>query len=291
MRYGDTHGVHLDNYREHWPYRDWIIRSFNDNKPFDEFATEQLAGDLLPNPTRDQLVATGFNRSHVTTAEGGSIKEEVRVRNVVDRTATFGTVFLGMTLGCAQCHDHKFDPISQKEFYSLYAYFNSLDGDPMDGNVKDHPPSIMVGTAEQQNQLEAYEKEITDLRNSIQALVKNWNYVEPDDPPAVNPEPIEEIWIDDSLPNSGIVHGAWKKTPAEGPVHTGSTSYVHTASGNQQYFVQDTEQPWQVNDEDELFAHVFLDPQNPPREIMLQWNDGTWDHRAIWGENLIEWGA
>lgn len=291
VRYGDTHGLHLDNYREHWPYRDWIIRAFNENKPFDQFATEQLAGDLLPNPTRDQLVATGFNRSHVTTAEGGSIKEEVRVRNVVDRTSTFGTVFLGMTLGCAQCHDHKFDPISQKDFYSLYAYFNSLDGDPMDGNVKDHPPSIMVGTPEQHQQLESYEKEIGDLKKSIDELVTNWNYVEPDDPPAVNPEPAEEIWIDDNLPTSGIVHGAWKTTPADGPVHRGTVSYVHTASGNQQYFVQNTERPWQVNDQDELFAHVFLDPQNPPREIMLQWNDGNWDHRAIWGENLIEWGA
>ena len=291
VRYGDTHGLHLDNYREHWPYRDWIIQAFNENKPFDEFATEQLAGDLLPNPTRDQLVATGFNRSHVTTAEGGSIKEEVRVRNVVDRTATFGTVFLGMTLGCAQCHDHKFDPISQQDFYSLYAYFNSLDGDPMDGNVKDHPPSIMVGTEEQHKQLENYETEISELKKSIDALVKNWDYVEPDDPPAVNPEPTEEIWIDDSLPSSGIVHGAWKQTETNGPVHRGKTSYVHTATGNQQYFVQNAEKPWLVNEEDELFAHVFLDPQNPPREIMLQWNDGTWDHRAIWGENLIEWGA
>ena len=100
-RYGDTHGLHLDNYREIWPYRDWVIKAFNANKPFDQFVVEQLAGDLLPNPTLDQLVATGYNRCHVSTSEGGSIEEEVYVRNIVDQVDTNGTVFLGMTIGCA----------------------------------------------------------------------------------------------------------------------------------------------------------------------------------------------
>ncbi len=111
---------------------------------------EQLAGDLLPNPTLDQLVATGFNRCHVTTSEGGSIEEEVYVRNVVDRVDTTGTVFLGLTVGCARCHDHKYDPITQKDFYSLFAFFNSLDGKPLDGNIGTRPRWSRVPTPEQE---------------------------------------------------------------------------------------------------------------------------------------------
>ncbi|MCA8976774.1 MAG: DUF1549 domain-containing protein, partial [Planctomycetes bacterium] len=103
-RYGDTHGLHLDNYREMWPYRDQVVRAFADNQPFDRFVVEQLAGDLLPDPSTDQLIASGFNRCHITTNEGGAIDEEVYVRNVIDRVSTMGTVFLGLSTGCAVCH-------------------------------------------------------------------------------------------------------------------------------------------------------------------------------------------
>ena len=168
-RYGDTHGLHLDNYREIWPYRDWVIRAFNGNKPFDQFIVEQLAGDLLPNPTRDQIVATGFNRCHVSTSEGGSIEEEVYVRNIVDQVDTNGTVFLGLSTGCARCHDHKYDPIRAKDYYQLFAFFNNIDGPALDGNSAKWEPTLPVPTTAQRKTLEAIDGEIAAIQKSIAA--------------------------------------------------------------------------------------------------------------------------
>ena len=167
VRYGDTHGLHLDNYREIWPYRDWVISAFDRNMPFDQFTIEQLAGDLLPEPTLEQLVATGYNRCHISTNEGGAIEEEWYVRNVVDRVSTTGTVFMGLTLGCAQCHDHKFDPVTQKEFYQLFAFFNNLDGSALDGNAANPAPVVQVPTVDQKRQLD-------DLRRREQKLSQHF---------------------------------------------------------------------------------------------------------------------
>ena len=162
-RYGDTHGLHLDNYREMWPYRDWVVNAFNRNLSYRDFVIEQLAGDLLPNATPDQLVATGFNRCNVSTSEGGSIKEEVYVRNVIDRVVTTSTVFMGLTFECTRCHDHKFDPLTMKDFYSFFAYFNSIEGEPLDGNRKEHAPVLRLPSDFQTEKMEQFDREIALL--------------------------------------------------------------------------------------------------------------------------------
>src|SRR5438128_4267048 len=168
-RYADTHGIHFDNYREMWAYREWVLRAFNANMPFDRFTIEQLAGDLLPNRTLDQQVASGFNRCNITTNEGGAIDEEYLVLYDRDRTETTSQVWLGMTAGCAVCHDHKFDPLSQKEFYSLAAFFNNTTQAGLDGNIKDTPPIITVPRLEDRPRWETLTKELTELRKQADA--------------------------------------------------------------------------------------------------------------------------
>ena len=142
IRYGDTHGLHLDNKRGIYPYRDWVVRAFNKNLPINDFITWQIAGDLLPNPTITQKIATGYVRMNPTTSEGGAIPDEFQAKNNFDRTETLGTVMLGMTMSCARCHTHKYDPITHKEYFSLLAFFNSTAENPLDGNKYDHGPAM-----------------------------------------------------------------------------------------------------------------------------------------------------
>src|SRR5262245_2002608 len=166
-RYADTHGIHFDNYREIWAYRDWVIYALNQNMPFDQFVVEQLAGDLLPNPTLEQKIATGFCRCNITTNEGGIIDEEYKVLYARDRTETFGQIFLGMTAGCAVCHDHKFDPISTKDFYSLTAFFDNTTQPVRDGNIKDTPPILVVPTMADRLRWDALQADIAAARTKL----------------------------------------------------------------------------------------------------------------------------
>ena len=164
-RYADSHGYSLDRRRVMWPWRDWVIGAFNDNMPFDRFAVEQIAGDLLPDSTVDQQVATGFNRNHSIQSEGGVINEEYRVETVVDRVETTSAVFLGLTFGCARCHDHKYDPISQKEFYEFYALFNNVPETAHVGNADKlaDKPFVKLPSAAQREQMDRQRTEIAEL--------------------------------------------------------------------------------------------------------------------------------
>ncbi len=164
-RYADTHGYQDDFERTMWPWRDWVIHAFKKNIPYDEFVTYQLAGDLLPNPTIEQILATGFNRNHKITAEGGVIPEEYRIEYVEDRAQTFGTAFLGLTLECARCHDHKYDPISQKEHFEMFSFFNNIDEKGLMANAQEIPePSIRITEKEINSVLEFVNLQKSDLK-------------------------------------------------------------------------------------------------------------------------------
>jgi hypothetical protein len=177
VRFADTNGLHHDHYREMTPYRDWVIRAFNDDLPFDNFIKYQVAGDLFAEPSLDQQIASGFNRLHLIIDRGTALPQESFTRNVVDRVAAVGTAFLGLTVQCAVCHDHKYDPIRQKDFYQLFAFFNNFDGGPETGgrSTSDfkrglQPPYIDFPSPEQTVQLERIDAEISRLNTQLETL-------------------------------------------------------------------------------------------------------------------------
>jgi hypothetical protein len=171
-RYADTHGLHFDNFRDIWPYRDWIINSYNRNQPFDQFTLEQLAGDLLPNPTQDQIIATGFHRCNITTNEGGTIAEENLANYARDRVETTSWVWLGLTSNCAVCHDHKFDPITTRDFYSMSAFFRNTTQGALDGNIRDTAPILILPKSEDEKRYHAVPAEIEGKKSAIAELRK-----------------------------------------------------------------------------------------------------------------------
>jgi len=167
-RYADSYGYQSDQLNTQWPYRDWVVRAFNSNLPYNEFLTWQLAGDLLENASREQILATAFNRLHRMTNEGGSIAEEWLVENAADRVATFGTAVLGLTAECARCHDHKYDPITMRDHYSLMAFFNSIDENGMyDHAAKVPSPSLLLPTPEQETQLAAANAKVAAMEKAL----------------------------------------------------------------------------------------------------------------------------
>lgn len=223
-RYADTHGIHIDNFRSIWPYRDWVVRAFKQNMPWDQFTTEQIAGDLLPTPTLDQQVATGFSRCVATSGEGGAIPEEYESIYAKDRVETVSAVWLGLTTGCAACHDHKFDPISTKEFYSLTAFFRNTTMSALDGNNASHPPNVFVPLESDRERIIQASQELADAGKQLEARKKN---IGPDfeewlasagvavgngkDPALAIHLPLSEA--------DGPLHGTVEGQPAEWPVN------------------------------------------------------------------------
>ena len=174
-RYADSHGYQDDGWRNMWPWRDWVIRSFNANQPYDSFVTEQLAGDLMDDPTRDQLLATGFNRNHLQSQEGGIVLEEYRTDYVANRTDTFGKAFLGLTMECGRCHDHRYDPVSQEEYYELFAFFNSVNEI---GNIPyagEASPTVILTTQVEDEELARIRMKIAELEAEAAFDNPRWN--------------------------------------------------------------------------------------------------------------------
>ncbi len=293
-RYADTNGYHIDNHRDMWRYREWVIEAFNRNLPFDRFATEQLAGDLMPGATLEQKIASGFHRNVMVNFEGGADPQEYLTKYIVDRVTTTATVFLGSTLACTECHDHKYDPFTQREFYQLYAYFNSVPEQGLDGQKENPRPSIRVASPEQTAQAAKFAGQLAALESRAQAALIKETAAVPSAAPPLAAEAREYVWVDDELPVGATPDGkdSWQWVESPAPVLQGRRASERTATGTSQQIFTAAKYPLIVGAGDKLVAHVYIDPANPPEQIMVQLNDGDgWEHRAWWGTNKTQWGA
>jgi hypothetical protein len=286
-RYADTHGLHLDNERLMWAYRDWVVRAFNENLPYDKFTVWQLAGDLLPNPTPDQLTATGFNRCNVTTGEGGSIAAEWLYRNAVDRASTAVQAWLGLTAGCAVCHDHKFDPLSMKEFYSLYAFFYSSSDPALDGNVSTTGPFVKLPTPAQKALLATAAKAEADARKRLEAAAALADYSDPANE-KTPPERriVTDVLFDDTFPLGALNRNTSRNAPdwlTDPPFGAKSGRRVLRQANS--FFHEDAIQfrlrPVVVPANGLFEAWVRLDPRHTPTAVAIQVGVGK---KVWWGK-------
>ena len=287
-RYADTHGLHLDNEREMWAYRDWVVKAFNQNLPFDEFTKWQLAGDLIPEPTQDQLIATGFNRCNVTTSEGGAIAEEWLYRYAVDRTSTTMQTWMGLTAGCAVCHDHKYDPVTQRDFYSMYSFFYSTSDPAMDGNISTTNPFLKVPTPEQKAALEAAQQQASAAKKALEDATAEYSDPAKAAEPAANMIEVSDVLIDDAFTlgtntrNTSRNDTTWRLDPEFGA--KSGRRVIELAYGSQYDLNMDfTLIPVVVPHEGRLEFALRIDPYNPPTAFAVQYNDGG-NRRVVWGD-------
>ncbi|WP_397571177.1 PSD1 and planctomycete cytochrome C domain-containing protein [Schlesneria sp. T3-172] len=261
-RYADTHGLHLDNERQMWAYRDWVVRAFNENLPYDQFTIWQVAGDLLPNPSRDQLIATGFNRCNVTTSEGGAIPEEFLYRYAVERTTAVSQAWLGLTAGCAVCHDHKYDPLTAKEFYSLYAFFNSAADPAMDGNTNVTAPFMKLPREKELATAAAAAKVQDEARAWIDIVLSHTNYVDPADAKTeIARKTVRDVLLDDVTP-----FGAYSRSSSRNPIDWLTDPEIKAPMGRRiirQAFAST------YTDDFEYKLHPFLVPQEGQFEVSV----------------------
>ncbi len=290
VRYADTHGLHLDNIRSIWPYRDWVVRSFNANLPFNQFTVEQLAGDLLPHPRIDQLVASGYNRLQLSTSEGGAIEAEAEARNTGDRTDTTAAVWLGLTAGCAACHDHKFDPLTQREYYAFGAFFKGLADRVWDGNIRAAGPIAVIGdTPARQQRIGAADAEAPPLAAALTARVEQLIIQQPLVKPAKKPITYEVVFAEDSdLPSPadfGAPSSAGDWREGEGvPVAGGKRALRIAGTAEHAFNFTAGDVVLLVRTEAQAFVHYRADPAHPPRAVSLEFVSEEKTTRFIWGD-------
>lgn len=291
VRYGDTHGLHLDNVRTIWPYRDWVVRAFNRNLPFDQFTIDQLAGDMLPDATVEQRVASGYNRNILSTSEGGAIEAEAEMRNTADRVDTTAAVWMGLTANCASCHDHKFDPLTQREYYSMGAIFKGLADRVWDGNVRIAGPiAVLADEPAKQRRIDELSVAIKALEAAVTA--RSDELVASEHPmPKLEKTPItyEVVWAEDSdLPTPANVvaapaAGDWR-SGADVPVAGGKRALRLEGKAERPFAFTAGDVDLVVRSEAVAFAHVNIDPATPPRAISLEFISEKTTNRVVWGD-------
>jgi hypothetical protein len=285
-RYGDTHGLHLDNERQAWMYRDWVVDAFNANQPFSQFTIDQIAGDLLPNPSTSQLVATGFNRCNVTTSEGGAIDDEFLFRYAVDRTSTTIQAWLGLTGGCAVCHDHKYDPLSTREFYSMYAFFYSAADPAMDGNVDTTSPFIKVPAGNQQVELQRARATESQLLSQLTQLGKEAKQLSLDTP---TDGPYTQVWLDDEIPVGATQRNTSRNEPrwteADVRVPMGKRALRQSFGDKYEQVITGGIVPRWIPVDGQLRAWVQIDPYSPPKAIFIDIATDAGSKRWVWAND------